>query len=162
MYSRRKQLVKVIPLFYTALQLLRITLRLQRWQWFSPVTKRGNEGPFCSPDAFNSEFDYSTGLKRCLSGNSPQSLSAKCSFEIALCCLFRMKREQWPPLFISVFYSLWLHKNISKEEKKLDSRRCKFFDMNDANEPPNLEPQRSIPDNVKTVHFSSFFQDLVI
>ena len=33
---------------------------------FTSHLKRGNEGPFCSPNAFNSDFDNSTRLKRSL------------------------------------------------------------------------------------------------
>ena len=57
-------------------------------------------------------------LKRCLSRNSPQSLSAKCSFEIALCCLFGMKRERCPHfLFVFQLLVFGYTKNISKEKK---------------------------------------------
>ena len=82
---------------------MRKSLRLHRWRSFSTLVlplltqnsgfetevvliltgrlKRCNYGPICSPNAFNSDFDNSTWLKRCLTWNSPQSSRAKWSLE---------------------------------------------------------------------------------
>ena len=38
---------------------------------FTSRIKRSKKGPFCSRHAFNSDFDYFTGLKWCLSWDSP-------------------------------------------------------------------------------------------
>ena len=44
---------------------------------FTGRLKRGNYGPYCSPNPFNGDFDNSAGLKRCLSSNSPHSSRPK-------------------------------------------------------------------------------------
>ena len=77
---------------------------------FTSRLKRGIYGSFCSPYAFNSDFDNSTRLKGRLSWNSLQSPRAKWSFEAEIAplsfCDQTSRAERWPPILICVFYSL--------------------------------------------------------
>ena len=69
-----------------------------------------------------------------------------CGRNCPLFCLLAMKRERWALLFIGVVYSLWLQeKKDYKKENNLDSKWMTWM--------THLEPW----DNVKTVHFFTFF-----
>ena len=69
-----------------------------------------------------------------------------CGRNCPLFCLLAMKRERWAPLSIGVVYSLWLQeKKDYKKENNLDSKWMTWM--------THLEPW----DNVKTVHFFTFF-----
>ena len=103
----KQKALKVIPLFSA----LRITQHAAHNVATSKVAlifigrlKRSSYGSFCSPSALNSNFDYSTRLKRCLCWNSPQSSRAKWSFEAEIIPLLSLCR--WPPFYLC-FYSLW-------------------------------------------------------
>ena len=133
---------------------------------FTCCLKRGNYSPFCSPNAFQSNFDNTlrksslpehpffsaqvssfTRLKtwaekpgcsrrlakKVLSRNSPQSLSAKWSFEAEI---VHKKKKIW---MVEVVF---------------------FLLMNDSNF--RIWSHREVGNNVQTVHFSTFFQDRVI
>ena len=91
--AQKNPAFKVISLFCTAHHLVCKSLRLHWWRSFSTLVlplltqnsgvetelvliftgrlKKCNYGPICSPNSFNSDFDNSTWLKRCLSWNSP-------------------------------------------------------------------------------------------
>ena len=72
--------------------------------------KRGNKGPFCSPNSFNNDCDNTSCLKLCWSWDSPKSLYAKWSFEVEIVPLlsFCDETRAMTPIFIAAFYSLWL------------------------------------------------------
>ena len=83
--------------------------------------ERGIKGPFCSQNAYHSDFDNSSLLKRCSSGISPQSLHAKWSSEAEIVSVvsFAIEWERWPP-FLLVFFTLMImatRKRIYLREK---------------------------------------------
>ena len=69
--------------------------------------ERRIKGPFCGQNAYHSDFDNSSLLKRCSSWISPQSLPAKWSFEAEIVPLvsFCDETRKVNPFFIGVFYS---------------------------------------------------------
>ena len=71
---------------------------------FTRCQKRGNYGPFCSPNAFYSDFDNSTRQKMCCLETwlSPLVQKDHLKLKLCLCCFFVMKWERWPPFFICV------------------------------------------------------------
>ena len=124
-------------MFCTAQHLLHIALQLQRWRWFSPVgsPKRGNEGPFCTPNPLNNDFDNSTGLKGvCLKARpSPFAHNPHLKTKLSLCCPFGGETKTVTTPLLMVFFTRYGRtKTISKDEKNLDSRRFKFLEMNDV------------------------------
>ena len=68
---------------------------------FTSRAKRGNNGPFCSPDCSNSDYENSFRLKMLVLKFTPGPSckmiiwSRNCPFVI-----FAMKRRRWPPFFI--------------------------------------------------------------
>ena len=102
------------------------------WQ---KVKKRGNYGLFCSPNAFNNDFNNSTRLKGCLSWNSPQSPRAKWSFEAEIfpyVVVLPQKRTVTPPLYLCFLLVMATPKNILRRKNQY-SRSCIFLDVNNVN-----------------------------
>ena len=117
------------------------------------LPKRGNHGPFCSPNAFQSDFD-NTLRKSSLREHPVFSVQFYSFTRLApvpsrkmiiwsrnypFVIVLRWK-ENGASFFICVFYLLWIHK--TQGETKLDGRSCIFLTY-EWLEFPYLEPQRS-------------------
>ena len=78
---------------------------------------------------FNSNFDNSTQLKRCLSWNLPQSPNVKWSFEAEFVplLLFCDETKMVTPFFICVFTCYGYTKNIYSKEEKIWKVEVYFF-----------------------------------
>ena len=85
-------------------------------------------------------------------------IGRNCPFDVVL-----RLNEKGDPVFICVFYLLWLHKKYILRRKIWIAEVVFFFFfllMNGSNF--RIQSHREVRDNVKTVHFSTFFQDWVI
>ena len=119
----------VIPWFYIAHHLVRITLRLKRSTVvFTGRPKRGNKAPFWSPNAFNGDFDNSTLLKGvCL---KTRHSGEKWSFEAETVPLlsFCTETKTMTPLFYLCFLlAMATQKICFKRKRNPDSRSFFFF-----------------------------------
>ena len=128
---------------------------------FTGRLKRSSYGSFCSPNALNSNFDYSTWLKRCLCWNSPESSRAKWSFKAEIIPLLSFCYETGKVTpFLFVFFTRYDQtKNIYSWGKNLDSRRC--FVLDEWRKFPDLDP-RMYEIMIKLAISLQFFQDPVI
>ena len=95
---------------------LRLDFPISRVQ--SLIKKRKQiKGSFCSPNAFNSDFDNYTWLKWFY---SPQSLQAKLSYEAKIVSLLSFYNEMRlvTPLFCLCFSLIMATQKINLKEKK--------------------------------------------
>ena len=99
---------------------------------FNGHLKRGNKAPFCSRNAFNSDFDYSTRLKSVYLETRPSLFEENYHLKpkwLFCCCCF-LCDEKGTVTLVCVLYSLWLPKSHILKRKILDSKSCIVLDTN--------------------------------
>ena len=126
--------------------------------------KRGDYGLLCSPNAFHSDLDNSTRWKKVLSWNSQTFPRAKWSFEaeiVPLIVVLRWNENGNPPFFKLCFSLVMTTRKIYIKEGKLWIVEVEFFFSYIWMTRISVF-RATVRDNVKTINFSTFFQDRVI
>ena len=126
---------QVIPWFYIAHHLVRITMRL-KWSTvvFTCRLKRGKKAPFEVQMLLMAILITLPCSKVFVLKLATVAQNDYLKPKLSLYCHFALKRKRWPPFFICALYSLCLHKRCILRGKRIWIIGVVFFlDMNDAN-----------------------------